>query len=352
MSDPAGSPSLPIGAVLVVGAGIAGIQASLDLAGSGYKVYLVEREPSIGGTMTQLDKTFPTNDCSMCIVSPKLVECARHPNIQTITYAEVEKVTGGAGRFQVEIRRKARSVIAEKCTGCGICQASCPTRATVRVPEPIEDEPSEECARVDGIIDQFGAGRQWLIMILQDAQKAFNWLPATVLHRIATRLGVPYAEVYGTASFYKAFSLQPRGRHIVQVCMGTACHVRGAQRILEELERRLDVGAGETTKDNLFTLETVNCLGACALGPIVAVDGEFHGSMTTTRVPRLLEQYGDAGDGERAVIAVEPAGERASCGVPLEACGDARRPAMGASSCGVPLEACGDARRPAMGASS
>ncbi len=85
------------GAVLVVGAGIAGIQASLDLANSGYKVYLVEQSPSIGGTMTQLDKTFPTNDCSMCIVSPKLVECARHPNIRMLTYAEVESLEGEAG---------------------------------------------------------------------------------------------------------------------------------------------------------------------------------------------------------------------------------------------------------------
>jgi NADH:ubiquinone oxidoreductase subunit E/NAD-dependent dihydropyrimidine dehydrogenase PreA subunit len=352
-TKPAGA---PVGAVLVVGAGIAGIQASLDLAGSGYRVYLVERQPSIGGTMTQLDKTFPTNDCSMCIVSPKLVECARHPDIQTITYAEVEKVTGEAGRFTVEIRKKARSVVAAKCTGCGICQAACPTRATVRVPEPVEDEPSEECARVDAIIDSYQGGgrcsgppegrcsgppgrqsggppeRQWLIMILQDAQQAFNWLPESVLHRIATRLGVPYAEVYGAASFYKAFSLQPRGRHIVQVCMGTACHVRGAQRVLEELERRLDVGAGGTTGDGSFTLETVNCLGACALGPIVAVDGEFHGSMTTTRVPRLLERYAGVAPREAERATIEVAGRAASCGVPLDGSPATRRPGQGSTS--------------------
>jgi NADH:ubiquinone oxidoreductase subunit E len=279
------------GAVLVVGAGIAGIQASLDLANSGYKVYLVEQSPSIGGTMTQLDKTFPTNDCSMCIVSPKLVECARHPNIRMLTYAEVESLEGEAGNFRAVLRSKARSVDASKCTGCGACQAACPVRNTVRVPEPLDDALNEQTARIDAIIDSYGAARESMITVLQDANKSFNYLPEPVLHRIATRLGVPYAEVYGAASFYKAFSLEPRGAHIIQVCMGTACHVRGAQRILEELERRLDIPAGRTTRDALFTLETVNCLGACALGPIVAIDGDFHGSMTAARVPRLLDAY-------------------------------------------------------------
>ncbi|MCX7029625.1 MAG: NAD(P)H-dependent oxidoreductase subunit E [Spirochaetes bacterium] len=160
-------------------------------------------------------------------------------------------------------------------------------------PDPVEDDLSEETRRVDEIIDSYGGGREWLIMVLQDAQKAFNWLPEPVLHRVSTRLDVPWAEVYGAASFYKAFSLEPRGRHIVQVCVGTACHVRGAQRILDELERRLDIPAGSTTKDGLFTIETVNCLGACALGPIVTVDGEFHGSMTAAQVPRLLEKYAE-----------------------------------------------------------
>ncbi len=276
------------GSVLVVGAGIAGIQASLDLANSGYKVYLVEQSPTIGGTMAQLDKTFPTNDCSMCIVSPKLVECSRHPNIELLTYADVEKVQGEAGRFTVTVKKKARSVDSAKCTGCGICQASCPVRQTVRVPGPVDDEQDERTRTVDAIIDSHGGSRESMITVLQDSNKTFNYLPKEVLHRISTRLGIPYAEVYGAASFYKAFSLEPRGRHTIQVCLGTACHVRGAQRILEELERRLEIPAGATTKDGMFTLETVNCLGACALGPIVALDGEFHGSMTAGKVQPLL----------------------------------------------------------------
>ncbi len=283
----------PTGAVLVVGAGIAGIQASLDLANSGYKVYLVEQSPTIGGTMAQLDKTFPTNDCSMCIVSPKLVECSRHPNIELLSYADVEKVEGEAGRFTVTVKKKARSVDSGKCTGCGICQASCPVRQTVRVPERVDDEQDERTRAADAIIDSHGGSRESMITVLQDSNKAFNYLPKEVLHRIASRLGVPYAEVYGAASFYKAFSLEPRGSHTIQVCLGTACHVRGARRILEELERRLDIPAGSTTKDRMFTLETVNCLGACALGPIVAVDGEFHGSMSAAKVPPLLRDYAE-----------------------------------------------------------
>ncbi|MEI9477093.1 MAG: FAD-dependent oxidoreductase, partial [Deltaproteobacteria bacterium] len=116
------------GAVLVVGGGIAGIQASLDLAESGYKVYLVEKSPVIGGTMPQLDKTFPTNDCAMCILSPKLVECGRHLNIEVITYADVLDVKGEPGNFTVSVKKRARYVDEALCTGCGVCQEKCPAK--------------------------------------------------------------------------------------------------------------------------------------------------------------------------------------------------------------------------------
>jgi heterodisulfide reductase subunit A len=115
-----------VGAVLVVGGGVAGIQASLDLADSGFKVYLLDESTSIGGTMAQLDKTFPTNDCSMCILAPKLVTAGRHPNIQLITYSELKEVNGKAGSFEVTILKHPRSVDIEKCTGCGICAQNCP----------------------------------------------------------------------------------------------------------------------------------------------------------------------------------------------------------------------------------
>jgi heterodisulfide reductase subunit A len=115
-----------VGATLVVGGGIAGIQASLDLADAGFKVYLLDESPSIGGTMAQLDKTFPTNDCSMCILAPKLVGAGRHPNIELMTYAKLEHVEGEAGNFKVRITKKPRFVDVTKCTGCGVCAQHCP----------------------------------------------------------------------------------------------------------------------------------------------------------------------------------------------------------------------------------
>lgn len=124
-----------VGSVLIIGGGIGGIQAALDLANSGFKVYLVENSPSIGGTMAQLDKTFPTNDCAMCILAPKLVEAGRHPNIELITYAELEKVEGEPGHFKVKIRKKAKSVDTNKCTGCGNCMANCPVRNKIYLTE-------------------------------------------------------------------------------------------------------------------------------------------------------------------------------------------------------------------------
>jgi heterodisulfide reductase subunit A len=115
-------------AALIIGAGIAGIQAALDIANAGYKVYLVEREPAIGGRMAQLDKTFPTLDCSSCILTPRMVEVGSHPNIELLTYSEVEWVRREDGRFQVRVRKKARSVDVDKCTGCGECAAHCIVR--------------------------------------------------------------------------------------------------------------------------------------------------------------------------------------------------------------------------------
>jgi heterodisulfide reductase subunit A len=117
-----------VGAVMVIGGGIGGMQASLDLANAGFKVYMVEKSPSIGGRMAQLDKTFPTNDCSMCTISPKLIECDKHLNIDLLTYCEVEAIEGAAGNFRVRVRQKAKSVDHSKCTGCGLCSEKCPTK--------------------------------------------------------------------------------------------------------------------------------------------------------------------------------------------------------------------------------
>jgi NADH-quinone oxidoreductase subunit E len=167
--------------------------------------------------------------------------------------------------------------------------AACPVRNRLQVPEPVPTEETEETLEIDKIVDAYGPDRRHLIHILQATNQRFNFLPEPALRRMSERLRVPLAEVYGTASFYKAFSLEPRGEHLIRVCLGTACHVRGAPRVLDEFQRRLDIGAGATTKDRLFTLETVNCLGACALGPIVVVDDEYHGQMLPRKVPKLLD---------------------------------------------------------------
>ncbi|MGB9723292.1 MAG: FAD-dependent oxidoreductase [Chloroflexia bacterium] len=132
----------PVGAVLVVGAGIGGMQAALDLANSGFKVYLLDRSPAIGGIMAMLDKTFPTNDCAMCILSPKLVECGRHLNIEILTMAELEDLQGTPGRFTARIRRHPRFIDVQKCTGCGDCAEACP----IRVPDPFNAGLSERKA--------------------------------------------------------------------------------------------------------------------------------------------------------------------------------------------------------------
>jgi NADH:ubiquinone oxidoreductase subunit E len=129
-----------------------------------------------------------------------------------------------------------------------------------------------------------------LISILQDIQAEFNYLPREALETVAKSLGVPMIDVIAVATFYRAFSLKPRGRHLVTVCLGTACHVRGGPKILSEFEKRLGVAPGDTTKDNQFTLETVACLGCCAIGPVVVVDRNYFAHTTIGKVNSILRK--------------------------------------------------------------
>jgi NADH-quinone oxidoreductase subunit E len=152
-----------------------------------------------------------------------------------------------------------------------------------------------DTTQLDAILDQHGRDPANIVAILQDVQAQINWLPEEDLRYVCARLAIPLSKIMSLASFYGAFSLKPRGPHIVQVCLGTACHVRGAVRIVDAISRDLGIGAGETDKDLQFTLETVNCLGACALGPIVVVDGEYHGQMTSAKASRLLKKVKGAG---------------------------------------------------------
>ena len=282
-----------VGAALVVGGGIGGMQAALDLAESGIKVFLVDNKPAIGGVMAQLDKTFPTNDCAMCTMAPRLVEIGRHKDIEVITFADIEKITGNAGNFEVEIRRRPRYVNEETCTGCGMCVANCPVENIIYVtPERDKIEISvKDMEIMNNIIKDFEITEGSLVPILQRANDTYNYLPEPVLRYVADQLNVPLSFVTRIATFYNAFSLEPRGKNIITICLGTACHVKGAERITAAFESELGIKRGSTTKDMNFTLETVRCIGCCGLAPVLKVGENIHGLMVKNKVPELLRSY-------------------------------------------------------------
>ena len=155
---------------------------------------------------------------------------------------------------------------------------------------------SSIAAKTKEIVKKHGKDKSALIAVLQDIQESFNYLPKDALKTAGKALGVPFSRVYEVATFYTAFSLKPRGEHIVKICMGTAGHVRGAAAIQDKMERTLCIKPGETTSDNKFSLETVNCVGACALGPVVVIDTEYHGQMTMNKVYKVIGKF--KGEGE------------------------------------------------------
>jgi NADH-quinone oxidoreductase subunit E len=148
-----------------------------------------------------------------------------------------------------------------------------------------------ETNAISTILEKHGNRIDSLIMILQDVQRIYHYLPEEAMRIVADRLDIPFSQVYEVATFYRSFSLLPRGEHEIRVCLGTACHLRGGPRILENFERELGVRCGETTPDQSFTLETVNCVGACALAPLVVVDNEYHGNSTASAVRGILKKY-------------------------------------------------------------
>ncbi|MCX7974324.1 MAG: NADH-quinone oxidoreductase subunit NuoE [Candidatus Aminicenantes bacterium] len=142
---------------------------------------------------------------------------------------------------------------------------------------------------IEPIIKKYDGKKEAIISILQDVQTQLRWLPGDVLALISKKLKIPLSSLYSIATFYKSFYLKPRGENLVTVCLGTACHVRGASLILDELERKLKIKSGETTQDHKITLECVNCVGACALGPIVIVNDDYYGQMTKVKVDKLVD---------------------------------------------------------------
>ena len=145
---------------------------------------------------------------------------------------------------------------------------------------------------LDTIIEEeFNNNKENLIMILQAIQKTYNYLPRPALDYLAVKIGVPYSKIYGVATFYSTFSLEPRGRNIISICLGTACHVRGAERIHKRIEETLGISNGQTTEDKRFTLETVRCIGCCSLGPVVKINEDMHARLPTDQVDKVLNQY-------------------------------------------------------------
>lgn len=144
---------------------------------------------------------------------------------------------------------------------------------------------------LDEILKKYQGVKGSLIPVLQDAQKAYGYLPKEVLENMAEKMDIPISEIYGVVTFYSQFHLKPRGKNIIRVCQGTACHVRGAKAILQEIEDKLKIQAGGTTTDLLFTLETVACIGACGLAPVLMINDNTYGRLTPESIPEILAKY-------------------------------------------------------------
>ncbi|MHC4431306.1 MAG: NADH-quinone oxidoreductase subunit NuoE family protein [Planctomycetota bacterium] len=154
--------------------------------------------------------------------------------------------------------------------------------------------------KVDAILERYRHPAGMVIGVLQDVQDEFNYLPADAMTYLSRKSEIPLSRLYGVARFYNAFSLTPRGKHIIRVCLGTACHLKGGGRIADTVAHELGIEHGETTKDGLFTLERVNCLGTCALAPVVTVNNKYHGKMTVAKMMKVVEQCAEQGS-EREV---------------------------------------------------
>ncbi len=152
----------------------------------------------------------------------------------------------------------------------------------------------DQVSKISEIIEAYPADQRFALAAMQDMQHAFNYIPEEGLAALAGHLGCPQAHLYSMATFYKALSLTPKGDHIIKICNGTACHLRGAMNLATELKRDLGIDPGETTEDGAFSVELVNCLGSCALAPVMVVDGTYHNKLRVEQIPGIIESYANA----------------------------------------------------------
>ena len=281
-----------VGAVAVIGSGISGMQAALDLAESGLKVYLVDNKSAIGGVMAQLDKTFPTNDCAMCTMAPRLVEIERHKDIEIITLSDIDRIEGEAGDFKAFLKKRPRYINEEKCTGCGTCVSNCPTKNIVQPLEKTKVELESQFKEKVFEIIRINKDKEGPLMgILQKINSEFHYLPENVLRYVSQEVGYPLSHILKIATFYSSFSIVPRGKHIINVCMGTACYVKGSERLLERFCDVLEIEEDETTDDKLFTIQSVRCIGCCGLAPAAMIGDDVYGKLSTKDIPDIIDKY-------------------------------------------------------------
>ncbi len=208
-------------------------------------------------------------------------------------------MSGKPGNLTATLLKHPRYVDAAKCTGCGTCLEACPVRHEVQLPETqaaartAYSKATDEQAVAEMIV-RHGDEPGNLLPILLDIHRHFRWLPRSALEHVSAELKLPLSEILRVASFYNAFSLVPRGRYIINVCLGTGCFVKGSLRLLEELERRLAIRNGQTTEDSLFTLEVVRCIGCCALAPAMRIGEATFGRLTPNHMNKIIDDYQQA----------------------------------------------------------
>jgi NADH-quinone oxidoreductase subunit E len=213
----------------------------------------------------------------------------------------LKDLTGPPGRLTATLEKRARYVDPAKCTGCGTCLEVCPIRYEVQLPEEEARARAAYAQVTDGArVAEIIAGHRDepgnLLPILLDINRHFNWLPRPALEHVADELKTPLTEIIRVASFYNAFSLTPRGKHIINVCMGTGCFVKGSPRLLDGLERKLGISHGQTTADLLFTLEVVRCIGCCALAPALRIGDATFGRVRPGQESKIIDSYTQAAD--------------------------------------------------------